>query len=1411
MSDYFAARQNDALVHTSMFAEITSLLVEGAAYAAAGAAVAAAAAVTAPLAGAGALAAGLAAVGSGCVLSGIIGGLLANLAGVTGDISRAADGIGSFLFPPRPCGRITSGSPDVFINGLPAARAAGKPRPSGSPQAVVQQPQDFFDYGAALLGAAGQTLSGFWRPVEAEAEAADPAHQDTIGCDRHRGPDWLAEGSDSVFINGQPAVRSGDRTTCGATVAAGASPDVIIGGRARVVRQIRSGTTPWLLPAAMLLPLMRGRPGAVLKNLPCMLYRAGGGMAADLLINAAFASPDPVHAASGAKVLNGDDDLDFVLPGRLPLRWQRCYNSRSRTAGIFGRGWMTAFDSRIELRGDDALWLDETGRGLRFTLPPPDEPLFSRGDGLIFRAGPGGALAVADDGGLWRLYRPLRGNPARLRLASLSDEYGNRLECEYDDDERPVRIRDEPGAVNLTLHYDSPDFPARVTALSHHDGGRRWPLVRYGYDAGGRLASVTDAAGVATRGFRYDGAGLMVWQRLPGGRECEYRWRRHDHWRVVAARSSGGAACEISYDLPAGLTTVTGGDGAVRRHRWDRQQQVTRYTDARGESWLFTRDDDGLLTRLIDPAGHATLYRYDDAGNLVEEEDPAGHVRATEWLAHRALPASITDADGGVTRLAYDAHHGLAAVTDACGQTTRLERDEYGQVVAVTDANGGISRRDYDDAGQLTRATDCTGSSTRWRYHSRGWLQAEMLADGEETRMEYDAAGRPLRVSRAEGWQESREYDARGLLKTLTDATGKRHHFRHDACGRLVATRNPEGGEVRREYDAQGRLAALVNENGARHLFRWRPGGLPESETAPDGVTTAYRHDAAGRLVSRALSAEGAAPLAEEYEYDARGLLAARHTADGVTRFEHSPGGRLLRAVTHPHGGGPQALGLEYDRCGRTVAECGENGRVEYAHDAAGSRTAVTLPDGRRLKNLYYGGGHLLGIALDGLAISDFRRDPLHREVSRSQGALTSRTAYDRHGRLRSRELFRGGQVRPAPRQWSRSWQYDNAHRPVREEHDDNPHAWRSWQYDGAGRLLAQGGGLADHERWRWDAASNPVDSGAGAVAGNRVTQLNGVRWRYDAYGRVAEKVSGRERWRYRYDGEQRLAEVVHDTRDDRGLRLHVGFRYDPLGRRVSKTRWRQDASGEVCGEPQTTRFVWEGLRLLQEIEDGVPLTYVWAGPGSYEPLARIDGAENPAVYWYHCRPDGTPEALTDEAGAVRWRAGNGAWGKLLRETRQDAPDFAQSLRMQGQYLDRETGLHYNLFRYYDPDCARFTQPDPIGLAGGLNLYQYAPNPLSWIDPLGLTGWQIDGDRTTAILQGGPFKEKYYRDGQTGLWWSKDTTGHGGSAYKVFRETSTSLEWIADADKHGQFIPDKHKGNTGKSIPKKSCNSITIK
>jgi len=68
-----------------------------------------------------------------------------------------------------------------------------------------------------------------------------------------------------------------------------------------------------------------------------------------------------------------------------------------------------------------------------------------------------------------------------------------------------------------------------------------------------------------------------------------------------------------------------------------------------------------------------------------------------------------------------------------------------------------------------------------------------------------------------------------------------------------------------------------------------------------------------------------------------------------------------------------------------------------------------------------------------------------------------------------------------------------------------------------------------------------------------------------------------------------------------------------------------------------------------------------------------------------------------------------------VQQYRHERP--VQNLRFQGQYFDEETGLHYNRFRYHDPEIGRFVSQDPIGLFGGDNLYQYAPNPVIWIDP----------------------------------------------------------------------------------------------
>ncbi|QXI09004.1 RHS repeat-associated core domain-containing protein [Pseudomonas tensinigenes] len=83
----------------------------------------------------------------------------------------------------------------------------------------------------------------------------------------------------------------------------------------------------------------------------------------------------------------------------------------------------------------------------------------------------------------------------------------------------------------------------------------------------------------------------------------------------------------------------------------------------------------------------------------------------------------------------------------------------------------------------------------------------------------------------------------------------------------------------------------------------------------------------------------------------------------------------------------------------------------------------------------------------------------------------------------------------------------------------------------------------------------------------------------------------------------------------------------------------------------------------------------------------------------------------------------NKAWGQVTEQRSEWARQHGvvNPIRFQGQYHDHETGLHYNRYKYYDPGVGRFVSKDPILLAGGINFFAYAPNPVEWIDPLGFT------------------------------------------------------------------------------------------
>ncbi|WP_252706973.1 RHS repeat domain-containing protein, partial [Shigella flexneri] len=311
------------------------------------------------------------------------------------------------------------------------------------------------------------------------------------------------------------------------------------------------------------------------------------------------------------------------------------------------------------------------------------------------------------------------------------------------------------------------------------------------------------------------------------------------------------------------------------------------------------------------------------------------------------------------------------------------------------------------------------------------------------------------------------------------------------------------------------------------------------------------------------------------------------------------------------------------------------------------------------------------------------------------------------------------------------------------------------------------------------DAAGNLLGRRAGerataensVVPFNRLMSYRGVHYRYDEFGRAVEKEGRSGTQSYRYDAEHRMVEVT----TARGTYRYV---YDALGRRTEKQHISPD------GKPYNrTKFLWDGMRLAQESRpEGTGSLYIYRDQGSYEPLARVDkaGKEGPnRILYFHTDVNGAPEEMTDSDGKIVWETGYQVWGNTIQE--KDHGGVEQNLRYQGQYLDRETGLHYNLHRYYDPDVGRFMVTDPIGLRGGLNLYSYAPNPLKYADPLGLTPCAVSNQKANRLLDSSETKvtvrsrsdaEQLFMDRYLGHNY-KNMTGESGPSTKNLMEYLT--------------------------------------
>ena len=1335
MSDaLWAARMGDALAHTSMMADILGGVLEVAANiaitAVATAAVVAATGIT------------VATGGLGCFLLGAVVGTIVGLAmsktGADKGLSNLCESFSNALFPPTVQANILTGSTNTLTNNIAAARAAGAISSHVAPAGTeLEEPAPEPGY----LDMAESFFSQMWRPtVATPAPGAVPKPLDLVVCMKHppMPPQFMAEGSDKVTVNGQPAVRSGDRSTCDATVVGSGliSSNVTIGGGSVVVREIRSGKTPGVGLAVTALLMLKGGKGKFFSKLPCMLISGATSMAVSsamgAMANAAMGSSNPVHAATGAKVLGHVEELDFVLPGILPIAWQRFYNSRDERPGsLFGKGWSVVYDVCVDIRphpegGETLIYTDEQGRAIDMGSIALGGAVFSAGEGLAVRRHLNGQLLIESDDGLYRLFEPAA-NPSRLRLSQLGDRNDNRIYLDYDEAEHLVRLRDTFDLVQVELVREQGQL-ARIERV--YPDQRREVLVSYGYDMAGSLAEVRDATDQVQRRFAYDNGRRMVEHQLPTGLRCFYEWALVENleWRVVRHWTDEGDAYQFDYDLQAGLTRITDGLQRVSTRLWNTQHQIIQYSDNLGQTWLFEWNDERQLLSATDPQGGRYEYSYDEAGNLIGERDPLGRSDSTLWLEHWALPQVETDAADNSWQYRYDPRGNCIAETDPLGHVTRYRYDDHGQPVEIIDATGKSKKLRWNPFGQLVEHVDCSGYPTRFGYDARGNLQVITDALGERTLFNYDAQGRLLGSQLPDGRTEQYQRDVSGQLVGYTDPAGHTTLYQHNRRGQVRQRTDAHGRQVQFGYDSYGRLQALINENGERYRFAWDAGDRLTEQQDLDGSAKRYGYDPLNNVI--AVTAVPAphgnglavvpetppAPIVHQLERDAVGRLIAKATDDGRTDYAYDAVDQLTAVTFTDLNGNTQALGFAYDALGQLLCEQSAAGDLNHHYDELGNLIQSRLPDGRWLNRLHYGSGHLHQINLDGQVISDFERDRLHREVLRTQGQLSTRSEYDRSGRLRSRQRRHASQPSLLPAAAQKHFEYDPADNLIGKLDQQPAEQHRQLlHYDATGRIIASQDSLhGQRETFAYDAAANLLDGpqpGAGLVVHNKLLTYQDKRYRYDAFGRTIEKRSAaRGVQRFAYDAESRLIEV----RNDNGS--VVRMTYDPLGRRIGKTEHGSD--GYPLGE---TRFVWDGLRLLQEHRHSQTSLYIYQDEG-HEPLARVDGTGPlQKIRYYHNDLNGLPEQLTEADGHDVWRATYRVWGNTLEEVREPYYIEEQNLRFQGQYLDRETGLHFNTFRFYDPDVGRFTTPDPIGLAGGINAYTYADNPFAWVDPLGLT------------------------------------------------------------------------------------------
>ncbi|WP_318153446.1 RHS repeat-associated core domain-containing protein [Halomonas sp. ML-15] len=1070
----------------------------------------------------------------------------------------------------------------------------------------------------------------------------------------------------------------------------------------------------------------------------------------------------PVNPLLGAKLLPAE--TDFALPAPRPFAFSRGYLSSNARIGVLGQGWSIPGEGlSLTLRDDACVIHDAQGRDITFGPLAAGQVRYSPTEQLWIRRG-GEATHSDHEEARWQaLEETLRHDPARIVLSDASGLYYVfaptqdsasvtwQLAQELDRNGYAtgyhweagllVRVEDSAGrhyafeyaSLLPASEHDSGQRLAGVRLVRDADGSAQddW-LARYAYSPEGDLIDVRHRHGEVVREFEWQDH-ILTAHRVPGGLEARYTWDRHTpQGRVIAQAESGGLARTYAYHPDH--TLVTDSLGREERYHFSGTgpgQRWTAHTRADGSRIEFRYDEAGQRIASVDPLGRETALERDDAGQIIAQVAPDG----ARWTITRdalGQPTALAGPESLRWQLERDARGNLTRVIGPDGTTTfTYDSDSLpDRPTAVTDAGGSSRQLEWNALGQLAAEVDCSEQRTDYAYDRHGHLLAVTNALGETTRTSHDEMGRRIATQLPDGSRWQHHHDLQGRLVEQEGPQGYRQQFFFDAHGRPERRIDADGGQEHYAYDEAGRLSELTLANGAAYRFTYDDMDRLVCETGPDGREQRYAYDLAGQLIERSeahRTGTDGQPLMTRYEYDQAGRLVARH----LPATEHADASieRYLWRADGQLSGASNADGevrLAYDAAGRLVGESqqhhaqGDAAAWQWQHQqrytATGAPQASQFGDLPELAWHTYGSGHLHGMSAPGLRFEiALEPDALHRETQRRLSAadqpqpLILERGYTVLGQLDHLSLRGAGSAKD-----EQHYRYNALGRlSFRSAGQSGSSPVIAYTYDPAGRLIASQHGDSA-QRYPVDAAGNRLEGSATAQRDNRITQLNGARYRYDGAGNlIAREQPNGDRLSLGYDAANRLVRLTRTS--PQGTTQEASYRYDALGRRLAKTV--RHANGTTA----TTHYGWDGDRLVHEAKENQRTTVVYE-PGSFVPMLRIDQAGHDGskqISAYITDALGTPMQLVTPKGETLWQAQPDDWMAVKNER----GTASQPIRFQGQWHDEESGLYYNRHRYYDPQQGRYISQDPIGLNGGTNLYGYVTNPTGMVDPLGLSGY----------------------------------------------------------------------------------------